>query len=173
MTVLSETERLFDRLESVAALLPVSHIPAAQDVQRYIGAVIAFLEHGETILDAADGGDPTQQSSLDRVHAVIAGDTPINPSAGIQPSAATGPAMATSANVSALAEQIRTMAEQNQQREQALMAQVQALIAVAGRSTATSEPVPDDAPDSGLAVEPDRAPDAPASPPTTEGTAPA
>ena len=63
---------LLEDFQNVGKNLPPSHVPAIADVQGVLGAVVAFLEHGQSVIDAAAAGDVASAATPDELHAVLA-----------------------------------------------------------------------------------------------------
>lgn len=63
---------LLEDLQNVGKNLPPSHIPAISDVQGILGAVVAFLEKGQSVIEAAAAGDPASAGTPDELHQVLA-----------------------------------------------------------------------------------------------------
>lgn len=63
---------LLEDLQNVGKNLPPSHVPAIADVQGILGAVVAFLEKGQAVVDAAAHGDATSAATPDELHSVLA-----------------------------------------------------------------------------------------------------
>jgi hypothetical protein len=59
---------LFDDLVNAGKQLPPSHVPSAHDLPGLVGAIVAFGEHGETFLKAAEAG-------VDEVASFLGGGT--------------------------------------------------------------------------------------------------
>jgi hypothetical protein len=105
---------LTEHLESVAKQLPPSHVIPLNEIGSVLGAVIAFIEHGDKIVSAAAHGALYTAATLGRkdvaeVQAGIAGDLQTELSAllarakaaGIDLAAAAAPAAPTAAPTSA------------------------------------------------------------------------
>ena len=63
---------LLEDLQNVGKNLPPSHIPAISDVQGILGAVVAFLEKGQVVIEAAANGDPASAATPDELHQALA-----------------------------------------------------------------------------------------------------
>lgn len=60
---------LLDRLRAVGETLPASHLPAVGELQKILGGLVHFAEHGEELLVAAVRG-------ADHVEAILTPDRP-------------------------------------------------------------------------------------------------
>jgi len=53
---------LIDDLRGIASEIPPSHSPSANELSGVVGALIAYVEHGKAVLDAAS--DPQKLAEL-------------------------------------------------------------------------------------------------------------
>lgn len=121
---------LLDDLRKIADF-PTSHIPAVSEIGPIVGSLIAYVEHGDTLLQVAEKGgmelaqllgedknppaDPNAPPATPPVPAAPAsGPAPaaVEPAAPVEPAAA--PSSSDSAEVAALKQQVQTLlANQN------------------------------------------------------------
>lgn len=67
---------LYADITKLAKALPVSHIPTINDLAGWVGAVVAYLEHGHSIIQVARDADVTLQSAHDAISAVLTQNEP-------------------------------------------------------------------------------------------------